>query len=482
MGDIAKLQQQVTIGTLPDDVLLKIFKRFVDEMYGRYDETSEEWRTLVHICQRWRNLAFTYPYHLNLQLFCKPPWRSVKKMLDIWSELPIFIYAWDHPDQKAKYEVAAALKLNHRVSRIYFLKTSDSAWDTFVPLMQQPFPALTHLCVLPYGTIKDPISRSFLGGSAPFLRDLILNGVPFPALPELLLSTTNLVRLSYQNIPPSGYISPRAMVTTLSRLTRLESLSLTFLPPRSFPDVAIHIPPRSLPDMAIHIPPPHTRILLPALTLLRYRGVPEYMEDFVAQIDAPSLESMEITLLHREVLVVSQLAVFFRHADKLSLIDRAKVTFEGDRISVNLSQELDEVKTLTLNLTCYERELRFSYLAQFCALCLPTLSPFERLDIRVPYSPWTVTWEDVIDDPDPQWLELLRPFNTVKDLCLHKYTAPRVAQTLRGLPAERVMEVLPALENVFISDLEAFGPVRDVISEFADARQLSGRPVSIYYR
>jgi hypothetical protein len=170
----------------------------------------------------------------------------------------------------------------------------------------------------------------------------------------------------------------------------------------------------------------------------------------------------------------------FKEPPKLSLVDRAEVTFEGDRISVNLSQELEEIKTLTLNLKCYEQKLRFSYLAQFCALCLPTLSPFECLDIRVPYSPWT--WEDVIDDPDPQWLELLRPFNTVKDLCLHKYTAPRVTQTLRGLPAEWVIEVLPALENVFISDVEPFEPVKDAISEFADARQLSGRPVSIYYR
>jgi hypothetical protein len=308
MGGIGQLQQQVTIVTLPDDVLLKIFKFFVDEIHSSYDETHEEWRTLVHICQRWRNLAFTSPRHLNLQLFCKPPWRSVKKMLDIWPELPIFIYAWRHPDRDAKYEVVAALKLNHRASVIRFRKTSYSEWETFAPLMQQPFPALTRLSVYPNHSIKNAISRSFLGGSAPSLRDLVLIGVPFPALPELLLSTTNLVRLWYQNIPPSGYISPQAMVTGLSVLTRLESLSLTFYPPQS------------LPDVAIHIPPPHTRTLLPALTLLRYHGVPEYMEDLVAQIDAPSLESMEITLLHREVLVVSQLAEFFRHADKLSLV------------------------------------------------------------------------------------------------------------------------------------------------------------------
>ena len=466
MGGIGQLHRQVTIITLPDDVLLKIFKFFVDEIHS-HDETSENWCTLVHICRRWRNLAFTSPRHLNLQLLCKPPWRSVQKMLDIWPELPIFIYAWDHPDQEAKYKVAAALKLNHRVSGIRFRKTSDSAWETFLPLMQQPFPALTSLCIVPYGQIKNAISRSFLGGSAPSLRDLVLNGVPFPALPELLLSTPNLVHLWYHNISSSGYISPQEMVTGLSALTRLESLSLTFSP-------------RSLPDVEIQIPPPHTRTLLPALTLLRYHGVPEYMEGLVAQIDTPSLESMEIALFHQGILVVPQLAEFFRHAHKLSFVDRAEVTFRGDCISVKLSQELEEIKTLMLNLTCSERDLQFSCLAQFCALCLPTLSLFESLDIRVPYSPWT--WEDVIDDPDPQWLELLRPFNTVKDLCLHKHTAPRVAQTLRGLPAERVMEVLPALENIFISDLESFEPVKDVIFEFSDARQLSGRPVSIYYR
>ena len=203
------------------------------------------------------------------------------------------------------------------------------------------------------------------------------------------------------------------------------------------------------------------------------------MEDLVTQVDAPLLESMDITLFYREGLEVSQLAKFVRRADKLSLVDRADVTFHGDRISVQLSQELPGIKTLVLDLTCYEQDLRLSYLAQFCASCLPTISPFECLEIHVPYFPWT---RDVIGNPDPQWLELLRLFNTAKDLCLYKCVAPRVAQALKRLPVEQVTEVLPALENVFISGLERFGPVKGAISEFADARRLSGRPVSIYYR
>jgi len=210
---------------------------------------SEEWRILVHVCRRWRNLAFTSPRHLNLQLYFIPPYKSIKKMLDIWPELPIYVHDFSYPSDEAEDDAAAALSLNYRVSIIRLEKTSASAWETFASLMQHPFPALTHLSVSPYLPIKNPISHSFLGGSAPCLQDLHLIKLPFPTLPELLLSSTNLVRLWHDDIPPSGYISPQAMATGLSALTRLESLSLTF---RS---------PQSLPDREIQLPPPPTRIL-----------------------------------------------------------------------------------------------------------------------------------------------------------------------------------------------------------------------------
>jgi hypothetical protein len=200
MGDIGELHQQVTIGTLPDDVLLKIFKFFIDEMFYDLNATFEEWCMLVHVCRRWRNLAFIYPCHLNLQLLCGPPKRSVERMLDIWPELPIFVDALDYPMKEDIDNVVAALRLNHQVSGIYLrLKdTSDPAWETFRPLMNHPFPALTYCWVEKlYLLIKNAISRSFLGGSAPSLQELHLDGVPFLTLPNLLLSAANLVSLRY---------------------------------------------------------------------------------------------------------------------------------------------------------------------------------------------------------------------------------------------------------------------------------------------
>ena len=117
---VDQLVQQVTIGILPDDVLLKLFKLFVDakELYQTESDTADVRHTLVHVCQRWRYLAFSPPRHLDLQLLCKIPWRSVNEMLDIWPQLPIYIYAMGY--LVIEKESIAALRLNHRVSGIRF--------------------------------------------------------------------------------------------------------------------------------------------------------------------------------------------------------------------------------------------------------------------------------------------------------------------------------------------------------------------------
>ena len=337
--------------------------------------------------------------------------------------------------------------------------------------MYQPFPVLTHLSIA-LELLVSPISPSFLGGSAPFLQVLDLVGVPFPSSPQFLFSATNLVHLSYtiNDVPSSGYISPQAMVTSLSALTRLEYLSLT--PLLFILDV---------PDRAIRIlhPHPHTRTLLPALTNLHFRGAPEYMEDLVAQTDASSLERFDITFFHQEIeiLEVSELAKFVRRADKLSLVDRAQVLYMIDSISVRLSEILSGVKpkTLEIDFVFPHSQFRLSHLFQLCASCFSTPSLFESLLINVERH----SWYEFIYQPDPQWLELLCLFSNVKQLRLAKAVAHSIAQILGGIPAERVLGVLPALEIIFMAELNPFGPVKEAISKFVDTRQLSGHPVSI---
>ena len=131
------------------------------------------------------------------------------------------------------------------------------------------------------------IPESFLGGSAPRLQHLELEYIRFPGLPKLLLSAIDLVSLSVSKTPHSGYISPEAMARCLSTLTRLESLSLGF---RST---------LSRPVQETQRPHPPTRSALPALFVFQFAGVTEYLEDFVARIDAPLLHSFDIKFYDR---------------------------------------------------------------------------------------------------------------------------------------------------------------------------------------
>ena len=91
---------------------------------------------------------------------------------------------------------------------------SGSPLNIVVEAMQEPFPELTDLR-LKFSSSQDlkfygasTLPDSFLGGSAHGLRSIILDAVPYPGLPKLLLSATHLDYLCLSNIPYSGYFSP----------------------------------------------------------------------------------------------------------------------------------------------------------------------------------------------------------------------------------------------------------------------------------
>ena len=84
-------------------------------------------------------------------------------------------------------------------------------------------------------------------------------------------------------------------------------------------------------------------------------------------------------------------------------------------------------------------------------------------------------WE--CDKNDPQWLELLIPFVSMKTLYVSEGLGLYLASALGNLRGERVTEVLPALDNLFLEDLRSSGSVVETITPFVILRQLSGHPV-----
>jgi hypothetical protein len=224
----------------------------------------------------------------------------VREKLDIWP--PLLIKIWSMSSSLGG-NIIAALEHSDRIRDVY-LWSIRSPLDRLVTMMQKPFPELESLYLGTEDETVPAFPDTFLGGSAPRLHSLYLDRIPFPTLPRLLLSCNDLISLSLLRIPHSGYISPEAMVTSISTLTRLSFLFITFDSPASLPYLRIQ---------RQHLPP-LTRAVLPALALFWFSGVSEYLEDLVARINAPILNTVDITLFNQLVFHTQQLGQFISHA------------------------------------------------------------------------------------------------------------------------------------------------------------------------
>ena len=180
--------------------------------------------------------------------------------------------------------IIAALEQSNRVRHVSLFLMSWLLEEVFAA-MQVPFPELIELRFFNLsfkfsnGETMPVIPDSFLDGSAPRLQYFHLSGIPFPGLPKLLLSATHLVYLGLSDIPDFGYISPEAMVAPLSVLSSLGGLSLCFRSPQ----------PRH--DLESRRLPSPKRSTLPALRYINFRGVTEYLEEFVTRVDTPQPQS-----------------------------------------------------------------------------------------------------------------------------------------------------------------------------------------------
>jgi hypothetical protein len=257
------------IDVLPDEVLLAIFDFYLVGT-SLHKREVEAWQSLIHVCRRWRCLGFASPRRLNLRLVWTH--RTTRESLDVWPALPLIVKGTVY--SRSADNILVALGHRDRVCRIDLRIARGLQWDKVLAAMQVPFPALTDL-LLHCWDEPPAIPDGFLGGSAPRLRSLKVECIPFPGITNLLLSATHLVDLDLSDIPHSGYISPEAMATCLSVLTRLDTLylSLEFRYSRSRQRL-----------------PPVTRSILPNLKSFWFKGAGEYLDDLVARIDAPRLD------------------------------------------------------------------------------------------------------------------------------------------------------------------------------------------------
>ena len=452
----------ISIDMLPEGVLLEIFGFYMDEN----QETVEQkhvWQSLVHVCRQWRDIVFASPRCLNLQLVLTPE-RLAKDTLDVWPALPLVIQG--RVSTSNVDNIIYGLERSNTVSKID-LSFPSSQLEDVSAAMQVPFPELTDLLLWSNETAYEPVLRnSFLGGSAPRLRSLQLRGIPFPGLPKLLLSAgTHLVHLRLSHIPHSGYISPEAMVTSLSILNTLEDLRLDFESPQSFP------------NRESRHPPPLTRSVLPILFRFEFKGASEYLEDLVARIDAPRLCDLEITFFHSLDFDTPQIVQFISRTQSLKTPDEARVVFQDGAVRVRFPPpQTSRHGGLDVGISCSMSDWQLSSLEQVCTSSLPPLLTVDNLYIYE-HRYLQPHWQDDIENE--LWLELLYPFIAVKNLYLSKQFAPRITLALQELVEGRMMGQLPILRNIFLEELDPLGPVQEGIGRFAATRRLSGHPIAV---
>jgi hypothetical protein len=444
-----------------DDVLLKIFDFYLD-----VDPVVEIWQTLVHVCRRWRSLVFQSPRRLSLQLVCTPK-TPAKDNLDVWPALPLTVLG--NMASSGTDNVIAALERSNRLCHVSLWNIAAGIiLEKVLAVMQVPFPGLGELRLESDDEKLPVIPDLFLGGSAPSLRSFSLSGIPFPGLPNLLMSTRHLVQLWLTNIPHSGYISPKSIVTLISALSSLDTLSLNFRSPQSRPDWQS----RSL--------PPPNRFTL-SLRTLYFKGTTEYLEELVTCIDTPHLNYMDITFFNQIDFDCPRLVQFINYTPTLRKRVEAFVQFDNTTVIVKFRYRGRAsypfgVDRLEIGISCREPDWQLSFIEQVCNSCLPPPSTVEYLCIEHRYL--ELVWKDEAIE-NTQWLQLLLPFTAVKKLYLHKEFAPGIAAALQELVGGRITEVLPSLGNIFVQGLEALGLFQKNIGHFVVVRQLSGHPVTI---
>ena len=448
---------QLTIEMLSEDILVDVFRHLLAA-------TPSIWPILVWVCRRWRQIIFVSPLGLNLRLHCAHG-TPILKAPDFWPALPIILkYGGvpniDPPTPDDEDNIMAALKQSGRVSSISLTVTSSLLEK--LSAVSEPLSELEKLVLLSQGDVQRTLPNTFLWG--PRLRTLQSTGIAFPSLPSLLLPCQDLVDLQLHKIPSSGYLSPEAFANVLSGTPQLRSLTLHLLSclrRQSY----LGLP-----------PPPGERIVLAALTHLKYRGTSKYLDVFVARIDAPRLGEINITLFCQPTMDTLQLGQFIQRTDLHTSLSRAEIETSAHAISISFANS-DVSTPLRLQISCKRLDWQVSCMAQICDGISPFLFHVGDLGINVAQPP------DEQDDVDgEQWLDLLRSimfkFAAAESFRVNGELTAGILCAL-GSANEGNTTMLPSLRQVHLKELTFDGPLWASVQSFITSRRTSGRPIEV---
>ena len=419
---------------------------------------------------RWRAIIFESQHRLNLQLVYtyKQP---VRKTLDFWPALPVAIRYPRAPrgrrlTPKDEDNVVTALKHPDRICELNVPMTNSLLGKSAL-LLQASFPTLECLR-LGSQDASTPLILPicFLGGSTPRLRDVHLTGTAFSALPLLIRSAPELVSLHLDDIPNSGYFLPEALAAGLSATTQLKSLKLSF-----------HSPSFRL-EQSGTPPTPKCRYNLPALTEIHFRGNSDYLEDFIARIDAPAVEQLDINFLELNTFDTPQVAQFINRTRTLKSPHHMCILLSEDDITITHEIRLPPPSSasgsIKLQIACDDVDRQMSILVHVGRQFSSILSSVETL--KADGSLMLFSLRDPRETDSAKWLEILRHFRGVRRLEVSGALIANIASTLEQVTGNLARGILPLLRDLHLDESESIPSIEPYIA----ARRLSSHPVHVH--
>ncbi|KAH9059959.1 hypothetical protein EDB87DRAFT_680655 [Lactarius vividus] len=446
---------RVTIWALSDNVLLNVFRYYLDV-------SPRHWPRLAHICRKWRRIVFASQRALQLRIFCTYG-TSVSKTLSCWPAIPVVVQyggslELGHPKPAPKDEdnIAAALKQSGLVISINLTATKSLLKK--LTAFERPFSELEDLILLSQDGVRLTFPRAFRWG--PRLRCLHSTRVAIPGLLQLLDSSTSIVDLQLHEVFDSWQFSPEALTNALSGMAQLQSLSLHFLPTTNYRFLRPQFWGR--------------RAILPVLTRLDLRGTPPYLERLVAGIDAPCLDDIELTLLNEIIIGFPTLLEFIDQIEIHKSHRRAQILSSKHAISISLTRP-GAPTCLKLQLFCEPPSEQLLSMTRVCAYLSDSL--FNVEDLRI-----STTRPLGRGDSDYSgWRNLLDSFTGVKWFHLDWDHSSNIMRDLQ-LPDWRYGTMLPSLHKLYIPQPEkCHAALGEAIVSFMISRRLSGHHIAVEY-
>jgi hypothetical protein len=457
---------QTLAQTLPDDILLEIFK------YHRLASLSSgpwKWYRLAQVCRRWRFVVFAYPRLLDLRIVSTNN-NPIRGIPDFWpAALPV-ILRYRSLSVGDEDNVSDILKNPARICEMD-IDITCSLFEKCAPLFEQPFPALEYLRLesresVPGGMQALVFPDNFLGSSTLRLRVVRLQDTVFPTLPRLLSASENLVSLQLKNIPASGILTAQDLAVGLSSATQLESLKI---------DIYDALVPGSSTQNELE-----PRTVLPSLLEFQFAGDSSYLDAFASWIDAPIIEKIGATffgIFHR--YDTYELCGLFARGEELRSSHRRKTRIRFLEQSAVFTHHFTRLPSSpgSFRVQVVDRSWPCDHVALVTQICCG----FQSLGIM-----HKVTQVEIDEHSHwhrklvtTRWLNLLRALSGVKSLHIVGTLVSSVVSTLAKVSGEESGEILPALRDLHLQG----EPGRSAaIEPFITARKLYGLPISVHYR